>query len=258
MAQKKVAVLVPFAFDDEGLANRSAQLKAVTLSPDIQFDFVPVKAGPDLYDSYHDYALAEIAMWEVGVRCAAEGYDALCIDTMSDSGANALRSTVDIPVISPARTAFGFMLMLGNKFGVLTQWDPWKKLYTKAAAEMGLQNHLVGVESINTPPDVKNLLGGKEEVVFPKLRDAGLRLVEQGAEAIVLGSTTMHQSAAYLNENLPIPVINPGPLTYKIAETMLSVRLAHSHVAFPRPHVEKLGMLAAMQDAAAAWAAKQG
>ena len=73
----KVAVLVPFAFDDEGLANRRAQLDAVTLSPDITFDFVPVKAGPDLYDSYHDYALAEIAMFEVGVRCAAEGYDAL-------------------------------------------------------------------------------------------------------------------------------------------------------------------------------------
>ena len=254
----KVAVLVPFAFDDEGLANRRAQLDAVTLSPDITFDFVPVKAGPDLYDSYHDYALAEIAMFEVGVRCAAEGYDAICIDTMSDSGANSLRSVLDIPIISPARTAFGFMLMLGNQFGVLTQWDPWKKLYTKAAAEMNLQNHLVGVESINTPPDVKNLLGGKEEVVFPKLRDAGLRLVERGAEAIVLGSTTMHQSAAYLNENLPVPVINPGPLTYKIAETMLSVRLAHSHVGFPKPHVPKLGMLEAMQDGAAAWAAKQG
>jgi allantoin racemase len=120
---------------------------------------------------------------------------------------------------------------------------------------MNLQNHLVGVESINTPPDVRNLLGGKEEVVFPKLRDAGLRLVEQGAEAIVLGSTTMHQSAAYLNEHLPVPVINPGPATYKIAETMLSLGIAHSHVGFPRPHSEKLGMLHAMLDGAAKYVA---
>jgi len=252
----KVVVLVPFAFDDEGLANRSAQLNAVVLGPDIQFDFKPVKAGPDLYDSWHDLAMADISMFEAGCTAQADGYDAVCIDTMSDSGANALRSVLDIPVISPARTAFGLMLMLGNRFGVLTQWDPWKKLYTKAAAEMNLASHLVGVESINTPPDVKNLLGGKEDVVFPKLRDAGLRLVDRGAEAIVLGSTTMHQSAAYLAENLPVPVLNPGPVTYKVAETMLSLKLTHSHIAFPRPHSEKLGMLHAMLDGAAGWAEK--
>ena len=254
----KVVVLVPFAFDDVGLANRSAQLDAVVLSPNIQFDFKPVKAGPDLYDSWHDLAMADIAMFEAGCTAQEEGYDALCIDTMSDSGANALRSVLDIPVISPARTAFGLMLMLGNKFGVLTQWDPWKALYKKAAAEMNLQNHLVGVESINTPPDVRNLLGGKEEVVFPQLLAAGLRLVDQGAEAIVLGSTTMHQSAAFLNEHLPVPVINPGPATYKIAETMLSLGITHSHVGFPKPHSEKLGMLHAMLDGAATWAEKQG
>ncbi len=252
----KVVVLVPFALDAEGMQNRKDQLNAVTLGPDIQFDFRPVKAGPDLYDSWHDLAMADVSMFEAGCTAQADGYDALCIDTMSDSGANALRSVLDIPVISPARTTFSLMLMLGNKFGVLTQWDPWKKLYTKAASEMNLQNHLVGVESINTPPDVRNLLGGKEEVVFPKLREAGLRLVEKGAEAIVLGSTTMHQSAAYLAENLPVPVINPGPTTYKIAEALLSLKLTHSRISFPKPHSEKLGMLHAMQDGAAAWAEK--
>ena len=251
----KVVVLVPFALDETGMANRRAQLDAVVLGPDIQFDFKGVKAGPDLYDSYHDMAMADISMFEAGCTAQADGYDAVCIDTMSDSGANALRSVLDIPVISPARTTFSLMLMLGNKFGVLTQWDPWKKLYTKAASEMNLQSHLVGVESINTPPDVRNLLGGKEEVVFPKLREAGLRLVAQGAEAIVLGSTTMHQSAAYLAENLPVPVINPGPATYKIAEALLSLKLTHSHIAFPRPHNEKLGMLHAMQDGAARYVA---
>ena len=251
----KVVVLVPFALDETGMANRSSQLDAVVLGPDIQFDFKPVKAGPDFYDSWHDLAMADISMFEAGCTAQEEGYDALCIDTMSDSGQNALRSVLDIPVISPGRTTFALMLMLGNKFGVVTQWDPWKKLYTKTATEMGLQNHLVGVESINTPPDVRNLLGGKEEVVFPKLRDAGLRLVEQGAEAIVLGSTTMHQSAAFLAENLPVPLLNPGPVTYKVAETMLALKLTHSRIAYPKPHNEKLGMLHAMQDGAARYVA---
>ena len=247
----KVCVLVPFAFDEKGLANRRIQQDSVRLSPDMELDYKPVKAGPALYDSYHDYVLADFSMLEAGLEAADEGYDALCIDTMSDSGASALRSVLDIPVITPGKSSYLMALMLGNKFSVLTQWDGWINLYKKGVAEYGLTNLLVSIRSINTPPDVSNLLGGKEEVVFPKLRDAGLKCVEDGADVIGLGSTTMHQSHAYLSEELPVPVINPGPLTYKLAETMLSLGLSQSRKAYPNPHVEKIAMIKAMALAAA-------
>jgi allantoin racemase len=248
----KVCVLVPFAFDEKGLENRRIQQDAVRLSPDMELDYKPVKAGPALYDSYHDYVLADFSMFEAGIEAAEEGYDAICIDTMSDSGANALRSVLDIPVITPGKASYLMALTLGNRFSVLTQWDGWINLYKKGTQEYGLQNHLVSIRSINTPPDVENLLGGKEEVVFPKLRDAGLQCVEDGADVICLGSTTMHQSHAYLTENLPVPVINPGPLTYKLAETMLGLGLSHSRKAYPRPTVPMEAMVHATMDGAAA------
>jgi allantoin racemase len=247
----RVCVLVPFAFDEKGLANRRTQQESVTLAADLELDFRPVKAGPALYDSYHDYVLADFAMLEAGLEAADDGYDALCIDTMSDSGANALRSMLDIPVIAPGRASYLTALMLGHRFSVLTQWDGWIALYHKGVREYGLEQHLVSVRSINTPPDVENLLGGKEDVVFPKLRDAGLRCVEDGADVICLGSTTMHQAHAYLREHLPVPIINPGPLTYKLAETMLALRLTQSRRAYPRPQVEKREMITAMAEAAA-------
>lgn len=247
----RVCVLVPFAFDEKGLANRRQQQESVRLSPDVELDYKPVKAGPALYDSYHDYVLADFAMLEAGLEAASEGYDAICIDTMSDSGANALRSMLDIPVIAPGRASYLTALMLGHGFSVLTQWDGWIALYHKGVREYGLEDHLVSVRSINTPPDVENLLGGKEDVVFPKLRDAGLQCVEDGADVICLGSTTMHQAHAYLTENLPVPVINPGPLTYKLAEAMLSLGLSQSRHAYPQPNVEKRAMIQAMAQAAA-------
>jgi Asp/Glu/hydantoin racemase len=99
----RVCVLVPFAFDEKGLANRRAQQESVKLAPDMVLEYKPVKAGPALYDSYHDYVLADFAMLEAGLEAADEGYEAICIDMMSDSGANALRSMLDIPVIAPVR-----------------------------------------------------------------------------------------------------------------------------------------------------------
>ena len=248
----RVVVLVPFAFDEKGLANRRAQLSSVKLGPEIEFDYKPVKAGPALYDSYHDYLLADMSMYEAGIGAQEDGYDAVCIDTMSDSGMNALRSMLDIPVIGPGKASYLMALLLGHKFSVLTQWDPWINLYKKSLREYGLEHLCASIRSINMPPDVENLLGGKEEVVFPKLVDAGLKCVEDGADVICLGSTTMHQAHAHLVENLPVPVINPGPLTYKLAEAVLGLGLAQSQTAYPKPNVPKVEMAHAMLEAAAA------
>ena len=54
---------------------------------------------------------------------------------------------------------------------------------------------------------------------------------------ILLGSTTMHQAAEYMARHLEAPVINPGPVAIKMAETMVQLGLAHSKVAFPSPAV---------------------
>ena len=102
-------------------------------------------------------------------------------------------------------------------------------------------------------PDVDNLLGGKEDVVFPLLRDAGMACIEQdGAQVICMGSTTMHQAVPYLQAELPVPVVNPGPLSYKLAELVLGLGLSHSRKAWPAPNVPKPEMLAAMMEAAEA------
>ena len=248
----KVLVIVPFAFDEKGLANRRSQLDSVSFGPDIEFDFRGVKAGPALLDCYHDYSMADIALFEAGLTAQEDGYDAVCIDTMSDSGMNAMRSMLDIPVIGPGRASYMMALVLCNRFSVVTQWDGWIPLYKKSSVEYGVADRLASVRSINVMPDVENLLGGKEEVVFPKLVECATRCIEDdGAEAILLGSTTMHQAHGHMAENLPVPVINPGPLTYKLAECVLGLGLSHSRKAYPKPTVPKPAMVHAMMDGAA-------
>ena len=246
----KVLVIVPVPLDEEGVAHRRAQGQSVELGPDIEFDYRPVKVGLDLGDSYHDYLLGDLGVFEAAMTAQEEGYSAVCIDTMTDSGMNALRSVLDIPVVGPGRASYLTALMLGAKFSVLTQWDGWIAFYKKELQEYGLVDKCASIRSINTPPDVKNLLGGKEKVVFPKLVKAGLQCVEDGADVICLGSTTMHQAHGHLTDNLPVPVINPGPLTYKLAEMLLALGLSHSRTAYPKPHVPKPDVVRTMLDAA--------
>jgi allantoin racemase len=201
-----------------------------------EVDFVGSKRLMSLANSYYDTFIMDSIVIEAGMKAEEEGFDAVCINTVSDSGMNALRARLNIPVIGPGQAAFHMACTLGHKFSILTMWEPWVPLYTKTLTEYGLNHRCASIRHINTRPDVQELLEGKEEVVFAKLEAEALKAIEEdGANVIVLGSTTMHQSHRYLQEKLPVPVINPGVVAYKLCELLLDLELSHSKKAYPAP-----------------------
>ena len=248
---KKILVIVPFAMSADNLLLRQQQLAGLQFGPELVFDYRCVKAGPVNYSSHHDFVLADASIFEAGCRAQDEGYAAVCIDTMSDSGVAALRSVLDIPVFGPGKVSMLTALMLGDRFSILTMASRWKPLYKKALDELGLHHKCASVRAIEVPPDNQGLLSGKEDAVFPMLEAAARLAIEvDGAEVLILGSTTMHQAHAYLEARLPVPVINPGPLSYKMAEAALGLGLRQSRQAYPKPLHPRLDMLEAMMAAA--------
>ena len=259
-AKARILVIVPFPLDKAGVALRRRQLKAVKLSPDTEVEFRPVKAGSTSFTSDYDWWLMDGGCFEAGLNAEEEGFDAVVVDSTADSGVPALRAVLNIPVIGPGLASQHYALMLGARFGVLTMnaggihnhWS-WVRL-------RGLEPFCAAVEAAlgKTGTNVANLLTGKEDEMFPLLRDAGLRAIAKGAEVLVLGSTTLHQAGEWLAQNLPVPVVNPGPLSYKMAEAAISLRHAHSRAGHPAPPAtgRKDGMIHAMLEAAAAWEKK--
>ncbi|MBM3407108.1 MAG: hydrogenase expression protein HupH [Betaproteobacteria bacterium] len=254
MTQRRILVVVPFPMSEEHLRLRQAQGDALALPPDIELVYRPVKAGPANYSSHHDFVLAEAANFEAGCRAQQEGFDAVCIDTMSDSGVAALRSVLEIPVFGPGKVSMLTALMLGHRFSIVTMARRWAPLYQKALDELGLHHKCASIRAIEVTPDNQGLLSGKESDVFPLLEAAGRKAIdEDGADVLILGSTTMHQAHGWLSTRLPVPVINPGPLSYMMAAAALGARLTHSRTAYPKPMHERLDMLSTMFAAAEAF-----
>jgi len=217
---KRIKMIFPVPMSEATRPLVESQLPVAMLRPDIEVSFVGAGQVMTLADSYYDMALMELAVIEAGIKAEEEGFDAVCINTVSDSGLAALRS----------------------RLSILTMWPRWFPLYRKTLKEYGLESRLASVRSIDVRPDTEALLQGKEEFVFGKLLEAGRRAIEEdGADVIVLGSTTMHQSHAYLAEHLPVPVLNPGVIAYKQCELLLDLGLCHSKVAFPSPELNKDG-----------------
>ena len=218
---KRVLVLVPFPMDADNLAKRRAQMSAVKLGPDIAFDFRPVAIAPVNYVSQQDMLLADIGMVEAGHQAEAEGYDAVCIDTVSDSGMTALRSVLSIPVIGAGRHAILMALTLGKRFSFVSMWDRWRPLYEKTLAELGLQAKCASMRSADLEPNNQSLLSGREEEVFPVLLETAKRCVEEDrADALVWALTALFPAMTKPEDNLLRTRRRQGPAR---------VNTGHSH-----------------------------
>ena len=237
---KRVKMIFPVPMSEATRPMVESQLPAEFRRSDIEVSFVGAGSTITLADSYYDMAIMELAVIEAGLRAQDEGFDAVCINTVSDSGLAALRARLDIPVLSPGQSAFHVASMLGHKFSIITMWERWFPLYRKTLREYGLESRVASIRAIEVRPDTVELLSGKEDFVFAKLEETALKAIkEDGADVIVLGSTTMHQSHAYLASRLPVPVLNPGVIAYKMCEMFLDLGLSQSKKAYPSPETLK-------------------
>ncbi len=233
---KRIKLIFPVPMNEQTRAMVESQIPPALIGPGFVVEFAGSRKLMTLADSHYDLFIMESIVLEAGMRAEDEGFDAVCINTVSDSALAALRSRLSIPVIGPGIAAFHTAAMLGQRFSILTMWPQWVPMYRKSIHAYGLETRLASIRHIDTRPDVQELLEGKEDVVFGKLEAAGRAAIEDdGADVIVIGSTTMHQSHAYLVEHLPVPVINPGLVAYKLCELFLELGLTHSKRAYPSP-----------------------
>src|SRR5262249_18275609 len=106
------------------------------------------------------------------------------------------------------------------------------------ARETGLQHALASIRNIDTRPDAQELLSGKEDVVFEKLECACRTAIDDdGADTLILGSTTIHQSHTSLTGRLQLPILTPGVVAFKRRDTLLDISLTHSRRAYPAPQI---------------------
>jgi Asp/Glu/hydantoin racemase len=232
----RIKFIIPFPFDDEGLANRAAQIPKEILGPDTDVECVAVRNSPTIVTDYYESMLFDMYIAEAAFRAEEEGYDAVIMDTVSDSGLYPIRSRLNILALGPGLVSYAVAIMLGKRFSIVTMWDKWRHLYEKNLDTYHLWEKCASIRAVDIPPDVEQLFSGKEEEMFEKLTAEGRKAIEEdGAGVILLGSTTMHQAGDYMAKHLPCPVINPGPVGIKLVETLLQLGLRHSKVDFPSP-----------------------
>jgi Asp/Glu/hydantoin racemase len=161
-----------------------------------------VAGGPPGIYSWADWHQAVAPLC---ARIRAEPACAYIVACASDPGIEAARAATARPVLGVFRCAVAAAMMRAERFGVIALVDASIARHALALRAMGVESRLAGEVAMNTT--IERLLD--PTAAREALADAGRRLAEQGAGALILGCTGMAHHRAALEQQLGLPVIEP-------------------------------------------------
>lgn len=211
--------------------------KISNLCPGTELDTAAIEKGPASIESRYDEILAIPEIVRRVMEAEREGVDACVINCFGDPGVRACREVVGIPVVGPCEASLLLAASLCNRFSVITVLRNVIGMIEENARVYGLSEKLASVRAVEIP--VLELHRMEEKTERALLEEGRKALEEDGAEVLILGCTGMTGMAERLSKELKVPVVDPLPSAIKFAETLVSLRLTHSKLAFPQPPEKK-------------------
>jgi allantoin racemase len=236
----RIALLVPGTTTENVLAVTSAALSAqASLRSSTVVECLPLRSGIEFTGSFYEDLVLEMYTADAGIPAEANGFDAVVIDSVTDAAMQALRARLSIPVIGSAQASYVAALMLGQRFSVVTTWAGWNHAHERSLASYGLRHKCASIQALYPRDELAQARAWQPQEQPDVLADAVDRALADGADVIVLGSSTMRGAAELVATGptaaLGLPVIDPGAVALKLAETVLSMGLSHSKAAYPAP-----------------------
>lgn len=199
----------------------------------LDFSIVSLENGPASIECEFDDRIASPWVLEKVKEAEEKAFDAVFLDCMGDIALNAAREIARIPVIGPCQASMAFASMLGDRFSVVTVLKSVTPIFWRKAREYGLVQNLASVRSVEVPVLE---LDTKRDLTKKKLVEESRLAVEQdGADVIILGCTGMVGMARDVQEDVGVPVIDPVPVSMKLAKIMAELRMVQSSKAYPSP-----------------------
>lgn len=239
MTATRIANVVLPDWTDEG------QLPVVDLSaPGVGWEaFSTMWQLPGTPVSDAELETADLLYLEAGLRAAADGVDAIFVNSVLDYGVEALRAASGLPAVGAGEAAIALASCFGDTFSIVTVWPE----LTHSSYERLVQHHhaeaaCVSIRHTNAVADMAALGGGSgvktrlmrgsDDVLDRIVATCDAAVTEDHCDVIVLGCTCMTPVLGLLQARVSVPVIDPMRAGYKLSETAaLSVRRPESDAA---------------------------
>lgn len=213
-----------------GLAARAAA------SPGVEVAAVNPDFGPGSIEGYFDEAFSVPGLIEeIGKAGDADAFIVACFD---DTGLDAARCATAAPVIGIGEAAFHMASVIAAKFSVVTTLSRSIAPIEHNLAKYGLATRCARVRAAEVPVLALEEPGSSARRAIEQ--EIERALIEDDAEAIVLGCAGMTDLARDLERKAGVPVIDGVACAVSLAESLVRIGLKTSQRRTYAPPLTKV------------------
>lgn len=166
------------------------------------------------------YTAVEETMQRIGhidaaLAAAADGCDAVVIDSVGDYGLAGMRELLSIPAIGAGEAGLAAAVAHG-RFGIVTVWPKKMNFITHGVLRhYGYEAACTGIANIGATRDLEdvgdylNAVRSGTRGVLDRVVQAVAEAKREGCDAVMLGCTCMSPLAEKISSRAPLPVVNP-------------------------------------------------
>jgi allantoin racemase len=229
----KIMVLMN-EYTPEALQRRKDVVEASTSAGvEVGYSVIEGSGGGAAVTDLHR-AMVAPAAGRAAVAAEQAGYDAVVAWGTLDLGVEEGRHLVDIPIVGPGRVAAAIAATLCQRFAVIAYSTKQIVMFRKAMRGWGLEPWAVDYRHVDMPPlDIPRHADSVREKFVAEAKAA---VAEKSAELILpLGYSIVPLTlrASDLAADIGVPVIDPLPITMRLAEALAASGFRNSRVAYP-------------------------
>lgn len=220
----KILVINPNT--SQGMTDRIAEAARGVASPGTEIAaWCPVD-GPPSIEGHYDEALSVPGLLEAIRQGEADGVDGYVIACFGDPGLQAARELARGPVLGIAEAGMHVASMVARSFSVVTTLGRTRGIASDLSERYGMQRFCRKVRASEVAVlELEDPASNASERVLAECRRA---IVEDEAEAILLGCAGMTDLCQGISQALGVPVIDGVAAAVALVESLHRLGLATS------------------------------
>lgn len=212
----RVKIISPLQATEADLARRQRRYSEYA-GPNTQVDVANLKGGPPALNTAGDVLSSAAAIFQQGRETATGEFEAILIDCVFDPAVEELQEATGIPTFGPTRVTLPLLSLVAPNFSIIARTQRQCELLAELVAGYGYGDHICSLRALGISYEEAKQAELFNRIMVERLKKA---VAEDGAQAILFGSTTMALNSEMRSAAGGAPLFMPGMNALRVIENL--------------------------------------
>lgn len=214
----RVKIISPIKIDEADLRRRQIRYTEHA-GTDTRIQVFNLEEGPTTLDTPGDLLFCEHAVFLEGMQTNPDDFEAILIDCVFDPALEALREQAPIATFGPMLTTLPLVGIVASRFSYIARAERQTQWLAEIAEKYGFGDQLASSRALGISYQESRKPKVFDDAMSRQLKEA---INDDGAEAVVMGSTTMALSDKVKKSAGTVPLFLPGMVALRAMEHLWS------------------------------------